>query len=308
MRKLKQLLIMISILFATTKLFATTFPMPPKGEDVVGKLQSAIVHAGDNFAKIARKYDVGYYQLVETNPGVDPNKPEIGTTLIIPSEYVLPQVSKIGIIINLAEMRLYYFPKNRNTVVTYPLGIGRQGWDTPLGIHKIAQKVKDPTWYVPKSIKEWRKEESGVELPNFVPPGPDNPLGNYMMRLSAWTYLIHGTNEPNGVGKRTSSGCLRMFPEDIKSLYHLTPVGTRVNIIDQPFKIGWRNDKLYIEPHLPLQEMQKKLDGNYQFLIKAAMNKAIQGKKGVNVNWNKLTKIAAEEQGFPQEIGYRKLN
>ena len=303
MKKLNQLLAIIFILCVTPTLLAATFVLNKKGNDMVGKIQTAIVHKGDDFAKIARKYDVGYYQLIEANPGIHPDKPQVGTALIIPSEYVLPQVSKKGIVINLAELRMYYFPKNKNIVMTYPLGIGRQGWDTPIGVLRIAQKVKNPTWHVPKSVQVWRKEENGVELPDVVPPGPDNPLGGYMMRLSVWTYLIHSTNDPSGVGRRTSSGCLRMFPEDIEALFPLTAVGTRVNIINQPFKIGWKNRKLYIESHLPLQEMQKETKGDYEALIQASVNQAIQG-KNVVVNWRKVMQITKEEQGLPQQIGY----
>lgn len=280
---------------------AQTFPLPKKGNDIVGKVHSAVVHQGDDFSKIAQENDVGYYQLVEANPGINPNKPSVGTVLIIPSEYVLPQVRWKGIVVNLAELRLYYFPKGKKVVMTYPLGIGREGWDTPLGIHKIMQKRKNPTWYAPKSIREWRKEQ-GVDIPKVIPPGPDNPLGKYAMRLSAWTFLIHGTNQPEGVGRRTSSGCLRMYPKDIKQLYGLTKVGTRVNIIDKPFKVGWEGRKLYIESHLPLQEMQQKTKGNYEEIVEAAVKKAVRHKKAL-VNWDKLAHIADEQQGLPQQIG-----
>lgn len=301
MKTFLQALLFSAILVWINPLFAATFSLPKADDDMVGNVQMAVVKTGDTFSTIARHYDVGYYQLVEANPHVNPDQPPVGTVLIVPSEYILPAVHE-GIVVNVAELRLYYFPKGQNSVMTFPLGIGRQDWETPLGVLSIVQKIKNPTWYVPDSIRADRAK-SGVNLPKSVKPGPDNPLGNYALRLSKWTYLIHGTNDPSGVGRRSSSGCLRMYPEDIQALFNLAFVGMPVRIIDLPYKAGWRQDKLYLEAHLPLQEMQVTDQGKYDELIKQAINDAIEKHPQILVSWQDAKTIAAEQQGLPQVIG-----
>lgn len=287
-----------------TAAHALIFDMPPSGNDIVGKVQWMQAVSGDNFNIIGRRYDVGYFELLEANPGVDPDKVPTGTIVVIPTRFVLPPVAHKGIIISLAEMRLYYFTPDGRSVITYPVGVGRQGWCSPLGITKIIQKTVNPVWNVPASIKKDRAAQ-GVTLPNSVQPGPENPLGGYCMRLGIdkQTFLIHGTNDFTGVGRRSSSGCVRMLPEDVEYLFQKVAVGTQVNIINSAYKAGWENNKLYLESHVPLQEQEA--NGNADLnAMRNVVNGVIKNYSGM-VYWNKATRIAKQQNGVPQVIGTR---
>lgn len=288
-------------LFASLNGFALTFNVPSGKNDVIGDIKTGVAQQGDNFATISRRYDIGYYELVEANPGVDPDSPEPGTVLIVPAQFVLPDVPHKGVVINLVEMRLYYFTTNAKEVYVFPVGIGRQGWETPLGLMSIIEHIPLPTWHAPEAIREARAKE-GVYIPKLVPPGPDNPLGEYALRLSNATYLIHGTNDPSGVGRRSSAGCIRMYPEDIKKLFEMTRNGTSVRVINYPYKAGWSRDKLYLETHLPLDGVLAEIDEGHKTaeqVVKAAITKH----GAAYVNWSKALEIAKEQQGMPQEIG-----
>lgn len=274
---------------------AATFDLPTQG-DVIGQVQWTQASPGDTFYSIGRRYDVGYYELIEANPGIDPIKLISGTIIVIPTRYILPTKIRNGIVINLAELRVYYYPSHSNKVMTYPVGIGREGSDTPLGHSKIIQKIRNPTWYVPESIREERAQQ-GVFLPKRVLPGPDNPLGNYAMRLQQPTYLMHGTNDYHGVGRRSSSGCIRMLPEDIKELFHLVQVGTPVYILDHPYKFGIHHNKLYFEAHVPLQGSTLPLEE----IAKQAS--VIASKHTFNIDWNRLETATLLENGIPQIVG-----
>lgn len=286
----------------TKTLLATMFPLPNGNNDIVGQIQTIVARSGDNFASIAQHFNVTYAGLVEANPGVNPNTPRPGTVLIIPSAYILPNTPRRGVVINLAELRLYYYPKHEKVVYTYPIGIGVEGWNIQPGTFKVVQKQKDPTWYVPPAVHEELKEK-GFDLPWSVPPGPDNPLGGYMLRLSARTYLIHGCVDPTTIGRRSSSGCFRMYPENIAEVFNRVPVGTSVRIINEPYKLGWANGKLYLEAHLPLQEQQV-TQGNDLSPIVAAVNNVIKN-KSVDVNWDRAFALSQQAMGLPEEIGER---
>jgi L,D-transpeptidase ErfK/SrfK len=283
--------------------FALTFVLPPRGDSVVGHVQWTQALPGDTFSKIGRRYDIGYFELVEANPTIDPIHLAPGTIIVIPSRFILPPGPRHGIVINLAELRIYYYPPHRHVVITYPVGIGREGWDTPLGASWIAQKISNPTWIVPASIRKDR-EKDGVHLPLKVPPGPDNPLGGYAMRLKQLTYLIHGTNDSEGVGRRSSAGCIRLFPEDIESLYPQVKRKEQVYIVDRPYKVGWNKDRLYLEAHVPLQG-RSSLRLTQQ---RAAMEKLMEvnSDKAANIQWQSVDKIALSQNGIPQVIGYPK--
>jgi L,D-transpeptidase ErfK/SrfK len=287
--------------FKTSACFGLSFPLPSAKNDVVGQVTTGVVQPGENFAEIARRFDVGYYELEEANPGINPEAPPSGGVLIIPSQYILPDVPKKGIVINLVEMRLYYYPPNKNEVYIFPVGIGREGWESPLGVWSIIERTPLPTWHAPESIREARAKE-GVYIPKEVPPGPDNPLGDYAMRLSNHTYLIHGTNDPSGVGRRSSAGCIRMYPEDIKRLFEMTHNGFPVRIINYPYKAGWMDGKLYLETHLPLGGVLAELDPDHKD-AEQVLNKAISRQGAAYVNWSKAEAVAKEQQAIPQEVG-----
>jgi len=226
-------------------------------EDVVGQLQLIRARHADTFVDIARAYNLGYDELVDANPGVDPWLPGEGTQIVLPTRHILPDAPREGIVINLAAKRMFYYPEHAEGeapyVVTHPIGIGREGWATPLGNTRIIGKTKDPSWYPPASVRK-EHAEAGDPLPERVPPGPDNPLGGYALRLDLPGYLMHGTNKPAGVGMRVSHGCIRMFPEDIEWLFGRVAIGVPVTIVNQPLRVCWYEDELFIEMHVPLEE------------------------------------------------------
>lgn len=267
---MKRLILIFGLCIALTPVSALTFAIPPNS-DIVGKIQTATVMPGESFNDIGTKFDVGIYEMIEANPGVDPYEPSSGTELIIPTQYVLPSGPRKGIVINLAEMRIYYFHKDQNLVTTHPIGIGRTEWETPLAKGKVIEKTKNPSWRPPDSIRAWYDAHEKY-LPDIVPPGPQNPLGKYSLRLSITGYLIHGTNTPGGIGIRSSSGCIRMHPEDIESLFYKVSVGDPVRIVHEPYKIGYANRQFYVEAHEPLSgELYNKVS-DYEALRQAIVN------------------------------------
>jgi len=213
---------------------------------IIGKGQTSKVEENESLWEIARKFDVGINEISDANPGIDPIIPKPGTTVRIPTIWILPDVpDRSGIIINITEFRLYYFPPDSpGLILTYPVGVGDEGKDTPVGTYTVVEKIPNPDWNVPESI---RKEKP--DLPKVVPFGPDNPMGNYALRLSLSTILIHGTDRPWGIGTRSSHGCLRLYPEDIERLFNLVDEGTKVTIVNQPIKVAACDGKIYVEVH-----------------------------------------------------------
>lgn len=214
------------------------------GGDIIGEITYYEVKRPDTLLEVARLHDLGFVELLAANPGIDPWLPEPGRTLLLPTAHLLPAAPHKGIIINLAEFRLYYFHREAGRVDTYPIGVGREGWSTPTGTTTVARKREAPTWVPPASIRAVRPE-----LPAVVPPGPDNPLGDFALDLGWPRYVIHGTNKPYGVGRRVSSGCIRLYPEDIEELFRDVKRGTPVTVVEQPLKTGWVDGELFIEIH-----------------------------------------------------------
>ncbi len=290
-------------LIVVPTVFSATYTLPENGDTVVGSREVASLKMNDSLSAFARRNGIGYYQALDANPQVDPMRLSSGSRLVVPAQIVLPNAPRQGIVINLAELRLYYYPSGSNTVVTYPVGIGRVGgnWQTPTGKLTIIQKKQDPEWRVPASVAE-DMAKRGVILPEVIPAGPDNPLGAYMMRLSNYTYLIHGTNHPEGVGRRTSAGCIRMYPENVEELFSMVPLGTKVTIVNQPFKAGWLNGQLYFEAHTPLREQRAAYAGRYDSLWNDALNSAT-GVRAASVDWTKVQTLAKKQTGVAQVIG-----
>ena len=231
---------------------AATYELPPEGEDVIGSIATVTASFDDTLVDLARRHGVGYEDIVRANPDVNVWVPGEGTEIVIPTRYVLPAGPRRGVVLNLAEYRLYYYPKTKTgespVVMTYPISIGRMDWETPLGVTSVVAKVVKPSWYPPQSIRDEHAAD-GRPLPRIVPPGPDNPLGDHAIRLGLPGYLIHGTNRPAGVGMRVTHGCLRMFPENIDELFPLVGIDTPVRIINEPVKMGWSGDTLVMEVH-----------------------------------------------------------
>jgi L,D-transpeptidase ErfK/SrfK len=266
--------------------------------------------------------------LRQANPDVDEWLPGEGTKITIPSFYVLPRAPRRGIVVNVAELRMSYFPEDSGSVpegvapgsrrvVTHPISIGRMDWSTPLGQTTITAKVANPSWYPPQSIRDEHAARNDI-LPRIVPPGPDNPLGAHAMRLGLPGYLIHGTNKPSGVGMRVTHGCVRMFPEDIESLFKTVPVGTRVNIVNQPVKIGWTADgTLYLESHPALAELAESAVDGENVDASAESLEAIQespltslmrayiaatDERRVELDWDTAERVAQFGNGVPEAI------
>lgn len=282
----------------------STFWLPKKGDAVIGHLQGAVATSEDTLLDIGRRYNVGYEELTLANPGVDPWIPGDGTLVVIPSRYVLPDAPRTGIVLNLAEMRLYYFPDPldapRRRVITHPISIGQVGWSTPLGTTKIIAKVENPAWYPPASIRA-EAQANGEPLPLMVPPGPDNPLGTHALAFEKKGYLIHGTNKPYGLGMRVSHGCVRMYPEDIISLFQAVPVNTPVHVVNQPVKTGWRDGVLYVEAHpaageLELGETPEAGDAMHQVI---AITSPEQSK---HIRWEQVTAVVETLTGIPYAV------
>ncbi len=233
------------------------FPFDPKKTGVLGEVQVTQSRHEDTLADIARRFDVGYDELIRANPGVDPWLPGEGTRIILPTQWVLPDAPADGIVINVAAMRLFYFPKpkkgEQRVVITYPIGVGKVGWATPIGSTTVVSKRKDPMWTPPDSVRK-EHAKKGDPLPARVPAGPDNPLGAYAMNLGWPSYLIHGTNKPPGVGMRASHGCIRLYPEDIAALFPMIAVGTKVTVVNQPLLYRWQGNNLYVQSYPPVVE------------------------------------------------------
>lgn len=220
--------VLLLMLGFVTNTFAAFYQIPQAG-NIIGAPTVATVKSGDNLHKIAQRYDIGYGEIIAANQDINPDKLSVGQQINIPSQFVLPQYQPNEIVINVAQRRLFYFMGN-NQVFTAPIAVGRTGWETPNATAFIERKVTEPYWKVPKEIIA-DKASQGIEVPEIIPPGPDNPLGQYAMTLSLPSYLIHGTNDPTTIGKRISAGCIRMYPEDIAVLFDLVPVGTKVRIV-----------------------------------------------------------------------------
>lgn len=288
---------------------AEQFPLPIEGNSVIGEVRSLTTRHEDTLLDLARREGLGFEDIVRANPDVNPWVPGEGTQVVLPTRYVLPAVPWEGVIINLPELRLYYFPKptadGDAVVETYPISIGRMDWGTPLGQTRVISKVVDPSWYPPKSIRAEHAADN-TPLPPVVPAGPDNPLGRHAMRLDIPGYLIHGTNRPAGVGMRVTHGCIRMFPEDIERLFQMIPLETPVRIINQPYKMGWGGEgELVMEAHLPLEEDRD----NHRFgpteltrLFVGATQERL-----VAVDWSRAEQIRAAAQGIPEPISVGEL-
>jgi L,D-transpeptidase ErfK/SrfK len=285
---------------------AATFILPPAGTDLIGVPSWMHTRQEDTLLDVARDYSVGYVELSRANPGVDTWIPGGGTRVLLPTRYVLPSEKRDGLVINLPEYRMYYYPKpkkgERATVITYPISIGKMDWNTPIGTHRVISKAKDPSWHPPESIRKEHAKRGSI-LPRVVPPGPDNPLGAYAMRLNLTSYLIHGTNNPDGVGMRVTSGCIRMFPEHIEKLFPMVDVGTPVHIISEPIKVGWAADVLYVEVHPPLEEeSESQLRMRFTTLLRDAAYGA-----GVEIDWTRAEAIFAAATGVPTEVPLRQV-
>ena len=272
-----------------------------KTGDIIGKTVTYTIGKKETLLDIARYHGIGYLEMISANPNIDPWIPQENLKVILPTANLLPNVKRQGLVINLAEQRLYYFSKKRKQVLSFAIGVGRDGLETPNGTTKIIRKKEGPTW---RPTARMRAEDP--ELPAVVPPGPDNPLGSHALYLGWPQYLIHGTSKPYGVGRRVSSGCIRLYPEGISYLYDIAAKNTKVTVIDQPIKVGWSQGELYLEAH-PSQSQADYLETNgvlkteevpdiFQRILAYAKSEKNR------IDWDLVQKTLAKRQGYPIQI------
>jgi L,D-transpeptidase ErfK/SrfK len=273
----------------------------PAGARAVGAVETYVAGASDNLLDLARRYDLGYTQLIAANPGIDPWRPGAGRAIVIPSYYLLPDGPRRGIVVNLAEQRLFYFPPGGHSVETFPIGTAVQALDSPLGATQVVAKLPHPTWYPPASIRAERPD-----LPRAIPPGPDNPLGAYALALGWPGYLIHGTNKPDGIGRNVSHGCLHLYPEDMARLFREVPVGAPVRVVDQAAEAQWVGNTLFVAVH-PSKEDADRLDSGESVAPSGppdlvARVLAVASSRPGDVDWTAVARAGRERTGIPVPV------
>lgn len=291
----------LASLVAAGPVAALELPLPPPGEDIVGQVQVIKAKYEDTFADLGVANDLGYLEMVAANPGVDPWLPGEGAEIVLPTRFILPPGPREGIVINLAEYRMYYFPKGQNVVHTFPLGIGREGWGSPIAHTTITAKTPNPGWSPPASIRAEHAAD-GDPLPAYVPPGPDNPLGPFKFTLGTPGYLIHGSNKKFGIGMRVSHGCFRMLNPNVLQLAKMVPVGTSVRILNEPYKFGISGGKVYLEAHAPLDDQgEPSVVDKHTAVINALLKRDdLAGR--LRLDWEVVRDVVAAEDGLPVEI------
>lgn len=279
--------------------WARSVLLDPRG-DLAGEIQTYVTRADDTLVDLAHRFDVGFVALVAANPGVDAWVPGSGTRIAIPTRNILPDAPRRGIVVNLVEQRLYYFSPD-GKIAAFPIGTGRPGWDTPLVTTHVSDKRTNPSWIPSPSTRA-----DDPTLPSIVPPGPNNPLGDYALYLALPMYLIHGTNRPEGVGRRVSRGCIRLYPEDIAWLYPRVPIGTPVAFVDQSMKLGWADGILYLQAHPDTDqalelERSGRLTPTYPPGFRARIGVAARDRQG-DVDWPTVLRTLRERRGIPVPI------
>jgi L,D-transpeptidase ErfK/SrfK len=285
---------------------SAVYELPPDSSAVIGTDEHIKSTYEDTLLDIAHRYSLGYEEIIRANPGVDMWLPGEGTDIVIPGRHILPSGPREGIVLNLPEHRLYYYPKPKRgqkpEVVTYPVSIGRMDWRSPLGQTYIITKEVHPNWYPPESI---RKEHAanGDPLPAVVPPGPDNPLGDFKMRLAVGngTYEIHGTNNPVAVGLAVTHGCIRMYPEDVAALFRMVSVGTKVWLLNEPVKVTYVDGELLLEAHPPVDNEGQSIEPNLELL--SQQFERLLGSKIVAIHWDFAREALQAATGMPTLVG-----
>jgi L,D-transpeptidase ErfK/SrfK len=286
-----------------------TFTLTNPDDDVVGAVQITHASKEDTLPDIARRFNVGYEEIVRANPGVDPWIPGEGRSIVVPTRFILPDAPREGIVINVAAMRLYFFPPHKKgepqVVYTYPIGIGKVGWSTPMGVTKIVLHEKDPVWRPSVALRKDHFNDNGEDLPAVVGPGPDNPLGKYEMRLGWPSYLIHGTNKPYGIGLRSSHGCMRLYPEDIAVFYNLIPIGTKVTVVNQPYLFGSRDGALYMQAYAVMEDDSRDWSKNRKRLLEHVLSPKLLkrvSEQDNGIDWQRIGDLAHSPRALPVPI------
>jgi L,D-transpeptidase ErfK/SrfK len=286
---------------------ATVYELADPAQNVFGDDQRLSTVYEDTLYDLARRYSLGSEELIRVNPGIDPWLPGAGKSVLVPGRRILPPGPHEGIVVNIAEHRLYYYPKPKKRgqpqqVITYPVSIGKMDWRTPLGETRVIAKQKDPWWFPTESVRAEHAKDGDI-LPARVPPGPDNPLGDRALRLAAGqgTYLIHGTNNPIAVGLAVTHGCIRMYPEDIEALFPQVPVGTRVRIVNEPVKVAWVDGELLLEAHPPVDAQGQSYEPDvekFSELLREAVGETV-----VAIHWDYAREVLARADGVLATVG-----
>jgi L,D-transpeptidase ErfK/SrfK len=286
---------------------AAEMPLPTDG-DLIGDYAEVTAVRSDTLSDLAHRYGLGYEEVVNANPGVDPWLPGEGTVVRLPLRRVLPDTPHEGIVVNLPEHRLYYYPPAKageaRVVITYPVSVGKMDWSTPIGLTHVAAKIKDPAWYPPESVRTEHAARGDI-LPRVVPAGPDNPLGQFAMRLAipGGGYMIHGTNNPAGVGMQVTHGCMRLYPEDIEALFKRVAVDTPVRIVNQPQKVGWQDGQLYVEVHPPLEATESGVFEPDRTALARLITHAVRSREDAGgVTWARAEVAFEEARGIPLPV------
>jgi L,D-transpeptidase ErfK/SrfK len=286
--------------------WGAVYELPADGSSVVGTDERIKSTYNDTLLDIARRYSLGYEEIIRANPGVDMWLPGDGTDILLPGRRILPPGPREGLVVNLPEHRLYYYPKAKkgqhHVVITYPVSIGKMDWKSPLGETSIVAKQKNPSWYPPESIRK-EHARNGDPIPKVVPPGPNNPLGAYKMRLGVGdgTYEIHGTNNPMAVGMAITHGCIRMYPEDVAALFPKVSVGTKVWLINDPVKVTYVNGDLLMEAHPPVDGEGQSIEPNLDLLAKQ-LDRAL-GSSVAAIHWDFAREALQKADGMPAIVG-----
>jgi L,D-transpeptidase ErfK/SrfK len=275
------------------------------GQDVVGALQIVKIRKDETLSDIGRRFNVGLGEMTRANPNVDPWIPKPGTAVVVPTQYILPDAPHRGIVVNVAAMRIFYFPPHKRgkpqIVITHPVGIGRQGWKTPIGVTHVLWHEKNPVWHVPPSIIAEHRQEGDI-LPKVMGPGPDNPLGDYALHLGWPGYLIHGTNKPVSVGLRVSHGCVHLFPEDIAQIFKMVPNGTEVRVVNQPYLFGWKDGRLYLQSAGPLEDDKRPWNKQARRLLAVTLTRdqRVDLKRHHDkIDWDRVVQLVNAPVGVP---------
>ena len=295
-------LLLAATLLCTAPVQAKRYPLPPAESRLIGELEDYIIQQDEHLELVGKHTQIGFLALLEANPGVDPYLPKPGTRLTLPTQMLLPDVPREGIVINLPELRLYYFPKGKSEVIVLPIGIGDIGRETPEMTTTVIEKNPDPTWVPGPMVRKSWLEQKGITLPAVVPPGPDNPLGKFAMRLGYGKrdYLIHGTNKDFGVGLRVSAGCIRLRPDDIEALFKIVPIGTPVRVINQPVKVAIEPDgRRWLEVHSPLSRTEEELENGAPLMLSPAIESFISAP---DVMQDEVTAALESKNGLPRPI------
>ena len=305
-RMLKLLFVGAVLLGVAGSAWATVYELAEPDAVLFGREERVTTTYEDTLYEIARRFSLGSEEVVRVNPGMDPWLPGAGRNIVIPGQRVLPSGPREGIVVNLPEHRLYFYPKavpgKPRLVYTYPISIGKMDWRTPLGKTKVVNKRERPSWVPPESVRQEHIANGDPPLPAVVGPGPDNPLGNYAMRLGlAGSYLIHGTNNPIAVGMAVTHGCIRMYPEDIEELFPMVAVGTPVYLVNEPVKVAWVDGQLLLEVHPPVDAQGQTREPElavFEGLLEQALGQSV-----VAIHWDRTRAELAQARGMPAVVG-----